>query len=42
MNESILDNHAILNAGDLDKLSQLQDEFCSECGKNVILVAYKG
>lgn len=42
MTNSILDNPAILNSSDLDKLEELQSEFCSECGKNVILVAYKG
>ncbi len=42
MTNSILDNPAILNGSDLDRLEELQNEFCSECGKNVILVAYKG
>ncbi len=40
--DNMLDNPAILNAADMAKLQSLQNEFCADCGKNVILVAYKG
>lgn len=40
--DNMLDNPAILNAADMARLQSLQNEFCADCGKNVILVAYKG
>lgn len=36
-----LNDPAILTAADVSRLKSLQDEFCAECGKNMILVAYK-
>lgn len=39
--ESSLNDPAILTAEDRSRLERLQDEFCAECGKNMILVAYK-
>lgn len=41
MYDDMMNNPAILNADDLAKLERLQDKFCAECGKNMILVAYK-
>ncbi len=32
---------AILNAEDMTRLERLQDQFCADCGKDMILVAYK-
>lgn len=37
-----LNNPAILTASDVSRLERLQDEFCADCGKDMILVAYKG
>jgi hypothetical protein len=42
LDESSLNNPAILSSSDVSALRRLQDEFQEECGKNVILVAYKG
>lgn len=41
MYDNTLNDPAILTAEDISKLERLQDEFCAECGKNMILVAYK-
>ena len=40
-NDDLLNTPAILNSNDEACLQRLQDEFCDECGKNMILVAYK-
>jgi hypothetical protein len=40
--DSGLNNPAVLSSDDVSALRRLQDEFQEECGKNVILVAYKG
>lgn len=42
MYNNTLENPAILNKHDLATLERMQREFVDECGKNVILVAYKG
>lgn len=41
MYKDTMNDPAILNAEDMSRLERLQDEFCAECGKNMILVAYK-
>lgn len=38
---SNLNKPAILTSDDVQKLRNLQDEFCAECGKNITLVAYQ-
>ena len=41
MYDDTMNNPAILTANDMATLERLQYEFCAECGKNMILVAYK-
>ena len=36
-----LNDPAILTSEDMAALQRLKDKFCAECGKNMILVAYK-
>ncbi|MBQ3199920.1 MAG: hypothetical protein IJB67_06100 [Firmicutes bacterium] len=40
-NDDLLNTPAILTSDDEARLQRLQNEFCSECGKDMILVAYK-
>ncbi len=40
-NNNTLENPAILTDHDLATLQRMQQQFTDECGKNVILVAYK-
>lgn len=41
MYNNTLDNPAILNEHDMQTLQRMQQQFTDECGKKVILVAYR-